>query len=167
MVRATSKGISKSNAQLSVIIPFVMIPHHFVYLILMPTRRKRSSAKSTTAQRIAAAIDKKPAETSVAKKKPVARKKPVVKEEVVVVSNAVTKEKIDECIKAPTRSLKPVTKYQQPTENKMTETPVKEEVKVINWKEKIQKLDGFSLAILPFLYLEWGVKSALKATGVL
>ena len=62
----------------------------------MPTRRKRSSAKSTTAQRIAAAIDKKPAETSVAKKKPVARKKPVVKEEVVVVSSAVTKEKIEE-----------------------------------------------------------------------
>ena len=145
-----------------------MIPHLFVYLILMPTRRKRSSAKkSTTAQRIAAAIDKKPAETSVAKKKPVARKKPVIKEEVVVVSNAVTKEKIDESIKAPTRTLKPVTKYQQPTEKKMTETPAKEEVKVINWKEKIQKLDGFSLAILPFLYLEWGVKSALKATGVL
>ena len=44
---------------------------------------------------------------------------------------------------------------------------VKEEVKVIDWKEKIQKLDGFSLAILPFLYLEWGVKSALKATGLL
>ena len=119
----------------------------------MPTRRKRSSAKSTTAQRIAAAIDNKPAETSVAKKKPVARKKPVVKEEVVVVSSAVTK--------------KPVTKYQQPAEIKMTETPVKEEVKVIDWKEKVQKLDGFSLAILPFLYLEWGVKSALKATGVL
>ena len=130
-----------------------MIPHLFVYLILMPTRRKRSSAKSTTAQRIAAAIDNKPAETSVAKKKPVARKKPVVKEEVVVVSSAVTK--------------KPVTKYQQPAEIKMTETPVKEEVKVIDWKEKVQKLDGFSLAILPFLYLEWGVKSALKATGVL
>ena len=127
----------------------------------MPTRRKRSSAKSTTAQRIAAAIDNKPAETSVAKKKP------VVKKEVVVVSSAVTKEKIDECIKAPTRSLKPVTKYQQPAEIKMTETPVKEEVKVIDWKEKVQKLDGFSLAILPFLYLEWGVKSALKATGVL
>ena len=127
----------------------------------MPTRRKRSSAKSTTAQRIAAAIDKKPAETSVAKKKP------VVKEEVVVVSSAVTKEKIEECIKAPIRSLKPVTKYQQTAEIKMTETPVKEEVKVIDWKEKIQKLDGFSLAILPFLYLEWGVKSALKATGVL
>ena len=127
----------------------------------MPTRRKRSSAKSTTAARIAAAIDNKPAETSVAKKKP------VVKKEVVVVSSAVTKEKIEECIKAPTRSLKPVTKYQQPTEIKMTETPAKEEVKVIDWKEKVQKLDGFSLAILPFLYLEWGVKSALKVTGLL
>ncbi len=144
-----------------------MIPHLFVYLILMPTRRKRSSAKSTTAQRIAAAIDNKPAETSVAKKKPVARKKSVVKEEVVVVSNAVTKEKIEECIKAPTRSLKPVTKYQQPTEKKMTETPAKEEVKVIDWKEKVQKLDGFSLAILPFLYLEWGTKELLKVTGIL
>ena len=112
----------------------------------MPTRRKRSSAKSTTAQRIAAAIDNKPAETSVAKKKPVA-KKPVVKKEVIAVTSD--------------------TKYQKPIAKKMTETPAKEEVKVINWKEKIQKLDGFSLAILPFLYLEWGVKSALKATGVL
>ena len=112
----------------------------------MPTRRKRSSAKSTTAQRIAAAIDNKPAETSVAKKKPVA-KKPVVKKEVIAVTSD--------------------TKYQKPIAKKMTETPVKEEVKVIDWKEKVQKLDGFSLAILPFLYLEWGVKSALKATGVL
>ena len=120
-----------------------------VYLILMPTRRKRSSAKSTTAQRIAAAIDNKPAETSVAKKKPVA-KKPVVKKEVI----AVTSDTSD-------------TKYQKPIAKKMTETPVKEEVKVIDWKEKVQKLDGFSLAILPFLYLEWGVKSALKVTGLL
>ena len=31
IVRATSKGISKSNAQPSVIIPFVMIPHSIVY----------------------------------------------------------------------------------------------------------------------------------------
>ena len=112
----------------------------------MPTRRKRSSAKSTTAQRIAAAIDNKPAETSVAKKKPVA-KKPVVKKEVIAVTSD--------------------TKYQKPIAKKMTETPVKEEVKVIDWKEKVQKLDGFSLAILPFLYLEWGVKSALKVTGLL
>ena len=114
----------------------------------MPTRtRKRTSAKkSTTSARIAAALDNKPAETSVPKRKPVA-KKPVVKEEVIAVTSD--------------------TKYQKPIAKKMTETPVKEEVKVINWKERIQKLDGFSLAILPFLYLEWGVKSALKATGVL
>ena len=133
----------------------------------MPTRRKRSSAKSTTAQRIAAALDNKPAETSVAKKKPVARKKPVVKKEVVVVSSAVTKEKIDECIKAPTRTLKPVTKYQQPAKKKVTEvtpTPEIKETKVSTKSliEKLRELDGFSLAILPFLYLEGFAKLLLK-----
>ena len=61
----------------------------------MPTRRKRSSAKSTTAQRIAAAIDKKPAETSVAKKKPVARKKPVVKERKKTPSHGSTQVHVD------------------------------------------------------------------------
>ena len=117
-----------------------MIPHLFVYLILMPTRtRKRTSST----------------------------KKPVVKKEVVVVSSSVTEESIEKCIKSPTRTLKPVAKYVKPASKKVTETPVKEEVKVIDWKEKVQKLDGFSIAILPFLYLEWGTKELLKVTGIL
>ena len=43
---------------------------------------------------------------------------------------------------------------------KVSETPVK------SWVQKVRELDGFSLAILPFIYLEAGVKEVLKLANV-
>ena len=142
----------------------------FLLLTFMATRRRSSAtktAKSASPKTVKESVISVKKVTAKPAKRATRTAKSAVKKEVVVVSNTVTKEKIDECIKAPTRTLKPVTKYQQPAKKKVTEvtpTPEIKETKVSTKSliEKLRELDGFSLAILPFLYLEGFAKLLLK-----
>ncbi len=78
-----------------------------------------------------------------------------VKETVVSVKKVTAK---------PARRVNKVTRIAKSAVTEVTPTPVIKETKVStkSWIEKLRELDGFSLAILPFLYLEGFAKLLLK-----
>jgi len=78
-----------------------------------------------------------------------------VKETVVSVKKVTAK---------PARRVNKVTRSAKSAVTEVTPTPEIKETKVStkSWIEKLRELDGFSLAILPFLYLEGFTKLLLK-----
>ena len=138
-MRATSKGISKSNAQPSVIIPFVMIPHSIVYFLdYMATRRRTSATK--TAKTATASITKK-ATTPRANVKKVTTTAP--------------------------KSVNKVTPTEAIKVTEVTNTPKVEAVSNTKSLLKDYPRDIFALFLLPLFLLEAGTKEILRETGVL
>ena len=138
-MRATSKGISKSNAQPSVIIPFVMIPHSIVYFLDYMATRRRTSATKTA----------KTATASITKKATTPRA--TVKKVTTTAPKRVNKVTPTEAIKV----------------TEVTNTPKVEAVSNTKSLLKDYPRDIFALFLLPLFLLEAGTKEILKQTGVL